>query len=265
MRLGTLIRTVAAVLGMPVLLVAQDKITRQPMPYTPPDSGGEMYQQYCASCHGTDGKGHGPAASALSTPLPDLTKLAEENGGTYPSLRVLQTIGKGTGAGAHGNAEMPVWGDVFRANWQTESQVTFRLYNLTRYIEMLQDPAPQPVKAVKAKPAPKFVRDVRPSSGSEMYRWYCSSCHGSAGTGDGPSAISLKAMPTDLTMMAKSNKGVFPIEHIQGVLAGTASGGAHGVKEMPVWGDAFRAAREDSNTVQLRIYNLVNYLRSIQK
>lgn len=265
MRQGTLIRTFGIVLGAAGLLLAQDKIRKQPIPYTPPDSGSEMFQQYCASCHGADGKGHGPAASALSAPLPDLTKLAEENGGEYPSMRVLQIVSKGVGAGAHGSADMPVWGDVFRNSWQTETQVATRLYNLTRYIETLQDPASHPVKATKTKATPKFVRDVRPSSGSEMYRWYCSSCHGATGTGDGPSAISLKTLPSDLTMIAKNNKGVFPNDHLQGILSGSASAGAHGGKEMPVWGDAFRAAREDNNTVQLRIYNLVNYLRSIQK
>src|ERR1035437_6275411 len=38
-------------------------------------SGKEMYTSYCAVCHGTDGKGGGPAASALKVPPTDLTLL----------------------------------------------------------------------------------------------------------------------------------------------------------------------------------------------
>ena len=39
---------------------------------TSPASGQEMYKAYCAVCHGTDGKGGGPAASALKVPPPTL-------------------------------------------------------------------------------------------------------------------------------------------------------------------------------------------------
>lgn len=36
-------------------------------------SGHEMYDHLCAACHGVAGKGDGPAALALSNPVPDLT------------------------------------------------------------------------------------------------------------------------------------------------------------------------------------------------
>ena len=51
-------------------------------------SGKEMYTSYCAVCHGTDGKGGGPAASALKTPPADLTLLSKNNGGKYPAMKV---------------------------------------------------------------------------------------------------------------------------------------------------------------------------------
>ena len=35
-------------------------IKHVPAPYTNPSSGKEMYNAYCASCHGLDGKGDGP-------------------------------------------------------------------------------------------------------------------------------------------------------------------------------------------------------------
>jgi cytochrome c553 len=59
-----------------------------PITNTPSNSGKEMFNMYCAVCHGTDGKGNGPAASAMKTPPIDLTALAQNNGGKYPSARV---------------------------------------------------------------------------------------------------------------------------------------------------------------------------------
>ena len=44
---------------------------------TNPTSGKEMFTEYCAPCHGVDGKGNGPAASAMKIPPTDLTQLAK--------------------------------------------------------------------------------------------------------------------------------------------------------------------------------------------
>src|SRR5580700_5256007 len=76
-------------------------------------SGKGMYVSYCAACHGADGKGGGPAASALKTPPADLTMLSKNNGGKYPALKVTSTIRNGTSNPAHGSKEMPVWGSLF--------------------------------------------------------------------------------------------------------------------------------------------------------
>src|ERR1700687_4909481 len=59
---------------------------------TSPASGEEMYKTYCAVCHGTDGKGGGPAASALKVAPADLTQLSKTNGGKYPALKVSAAI-----------------------------------------------------------------------------------------------------------------------------------------------------------------------------
>ena len=45
--------------------------------------GKATYEQYCASCHGTAGKGDGPVASGLTTRPPDLTQFAKEAGGHF--------------------------------------------------------------------------------------------------------------------------------------------------------------------------------------
>ena len=59
---------------------AKKEIKHVPIKPTSPASGSEMYQSYCAVCHGVDGKGNGPAAQALKTQPTDLTMLAHAAG-----------------------------------------------------------------------------------------------------------------------------------------------------------------------------------------
>jgi mono/diheme cytochrome c family protein len=98
-----------------------------------------MYQTYCAVCHGKDGRGEGPAASALKVPPTDLTLLAQKNGGKYPTMKVVTTIRGEEPLPAHGSKDMPIWGKLF---WSMsgghESQVQQRVSNLNSYIESLQ-------------------------------------------------------------------------------------------------------------------------------
>src|SRR5579872_3953019 len=80
---------------------------------TSPASGEEMFKTYCAVCHGTDGKGDGPAASALKVPPADLTQLSKKNGGKFPALEVTSAIRGDSNVAAHGSKDMPVWGSLF--------------------------------------------------------------------------------------------------------------------------------------------------------
>jgi mono/diheme cytochrome c family protein len=110
-----------------------------PIQSTSPVSGKDMYTAYCAVCHGTDGKGGGPAASALKTPPSDLTVLSKNNGGKYPVLRVTAAIDGDSALPAHGSKEMPVWGALFwNLSGRHESEVQQRVANLTHYVESLQ-------------------------------------------------------------------------------------------------------------------------------
>ncbi len=114
-------------------------IKHVPVKATSPTSGKEMYDNYCAVCHGTDGKGAGPAATALKTPATNLTTLSRLNGGKYPSLQVEAAIRGEVDVPAHGSKDMPVWGSLF---WNMsaghETEVLQRIANLTKYIETLQ-------------------------------------------------------------------------------------------------------------------------------
>ena len=115
------------------------KIKHVPAGQTSAASGEQMYTSYCASCHGKDGKGDGPAAAALKQPPADLTTLAKSNGGKYPSMKVTSVLRGEATVAAHGTQEMPVWGPVFWHMSQGHaSEVQQRVANLNNYIESLQ-------------------------------------------------------------------------------------------------------------------------------
>jgi len=79
-----------------------------PAVYVPLDR--QIYKHYCAACHGSDGKGHGPVARSLRKPPPDLTTLAKRHGGMFPEEYVTNVLRFGFGFSAHGSSEMP-YGD----------------------------------------------------------------------------------------------------------------------------------------------------------
>ncbi len=114
-------------------------IQHVPITNVPSNSGQAMFKSYCAVCHGTDGKGNGPAATAMKTQPTDLTLLAQKNGGKYPSAHVAAVIRGQATLPAHGSPDMPIWGPLFSSISQGhESQVQQRTTNLVSYIETLQ-------------------------------------------------------------------------------------------------------------------------------
>jgi mono/diheme cytochrome c family protein len=111
-----------------------------PVNKTAPNDGKQMYANYCAPCHGMDGKGGGPAASALKTQPTDLTLLRKNNNGKFPETHVVAILQFGVEEPAHGSATMPVWGPILgnmnRTNYQDKQ---LRISNLTRYLESIQE------------------------------------------------------------------------------------------------------------------------------
>jgi len=97
-----------------------------------------MYMAYCASCHGADGKGNGPAAAALKTQPTDLTQISAKNGGTFPDVHIAQIIKGDSSTAAHGSKEMPVWGPMFLEMGHDTAQVQLRIRNLTKYLASIQ-------------------------------------------------------------------------------------------------------------------------------
>jgi len=113
---------------------------KNPNPVTTSMVGRDLFEFYCSSCHGRDGKGAGHAAAALKVPPPDLTALAQRNRGTFPVDRVTAFI-KGEGrlpTPAHGSTDMPVWGPIFKGLDSRDAVNAARIDNLLKYIESIQ-------------------------------------------------------------------------------------------------------------------------------
>ena len=75
--------------------------------------------------------------------------------------------------------------------------------------------------------------------GKSEFQSSCASCHGADAKGKGPISEQLKTPPPDLTMLAKSNNGVFPTNSIYEILYGLKTMPTHGTREMPIWGERF--------------------------
>jgi mono/diheme cytochrome c family protein len=100
--------------------------------------GPDLYRAYCAVCHGTAGHGDGPMASKLKERVPDLTILAKNNKGQFPTSHLRKTIEGTDTASSHGTRAMPIWGPIFH---QVEDDKDFgyvRVENLLKYLESIQ-------------------------------------------------------------------------------------------------------------------------------
>jgi mono/diheme cytochrome c family protein len=100
--------------------------------------GKALYGQYCAVCHGVDGKGAGPAADALKSRPTDLTQISRNNQGTFPEDRFLKMLDGQAASPAHGSQDMPIWGDAFRNTTTNVGTAQDRIHALLNYVEQMQ-------------------------------------------------------------------------------------------------------------------------------
>ena len=106
-------------------------------------------------------------------------------------------------------------------------------------------------------------------AGRTLYLRFCASCHGRDGRGDGPVAPALGEKPTDLTQIAAAHGGEFPFLAVIEAIDGTRTVRAHGVSEMPIWGEVFLADQAAPLEQQIlaggRVIVIARYLRSLQR
>ena len=105
-------------------------------------SGEQLYQRFCASCHGKDGYGDGPVAASLKVMIPDLTRMYQRHGGKFPEERVREIVDGRQVIPVHGTRHMPVWGQEFfvgeGADQQSEARLDRIVDKLVDYIRSIQ-------------------------------------------------------------------------------------------------------------------------------
>lgn len=107
------------------------------------DTGGkQMYLRYCSSCHGADGTGKGSVSQHLKVKVPDLTILAKKHRSVFPLDDVMATIDGRRDVRAHGDRNMPVWGENFRSEAEgkkySELTVLLKAKLIAEYVGTLQ-------------------------------------------------------------------------------------------------------------------------------
>jgi mono/diheme cytochrome c family protein len=107
--------------------------------------------------------------------------------------------------------------------------------------------------------------------GGELeYQNYCAVCHGVDAKGQGLMGKFLTVRPTDLTLLAKKNGGTFPFWQTYRAIDGREEIRGHGARDMPLWGDRFRAqagGNDSGSRAQAagRLLGLVFYLQHVQE
>ncbi|MGG7644510.1 c-type cytochrome [Rhodovulum sp. YNF3179] len=96
----------------PIILAALAACVALPAMAQTAEEGESRYKSWCVACHGLEARGDGPMAEMLTIETPDLTLLAETNGGVFPTKRVARRIDGRDPVLGHGG-EMPVYGDLF--------------------------------------------------------------------------------------------------------------------------------------------------------
>jgi mono/diheme cytochrome c family protein len=139
----------------------------------PSISGGRtLWAENCQPCHGSTGKGDGPATQNIPDPLPDFSK---------PEIAWQHVPTENFDVIKNGRIEklMPPWG-----NRLTDAQI----WDLTAYVWSLS------------------VKPEELAAGEAIYAEQCGACHGSGGTGDGPKASAQMVSFTDLLVMGQRSQ-----------------------------------------------------------
>jgi mono/diheme cytochrome c family protein len=134
-----MVRHIVAVVALTLVAgaaQAQTTVQKAPIKQTPATNGKQMFDSYCAVCHGKDGTGNGPAAKALTKVPADLTKISARNGGAFPDVHVRRFIQGLDEVPAHGTRDMPMWGELFRS--LNADTVQLRVAALSEYLKSIQ-------------------------------------------------------------------------------------------------------------------------------
>lgn len=189
-----------------------------------PEYGAHVFQQRCALCHGSDGRGEGILSLAIAD-YPETNLLKGRYGNDPASLARIITHGASL---EEISAEMPPWGDELTAT-QLDSVVAF--------VDLLHRDQQTAVELLRAE-AEQGVATVR--QGRSIYRGRCALCHGDFGEGDGKMAkIITNPPPFNLTWSR------VPDPYLREIIGGGGASVGRSPR-MPPWGDELNAVELES-------------------
>jgi mono/diheme cytochrome c family protein len=187
--------------------------------------GKVVYETMCWSCHGSGGRGDGPAVQAGVVAAPrDFTV------GSFSETRIRQLLAE------------------FRAQASSLESGNPHMKNVLSMIDVDAFES-----AIAYLPALTYPPEIPGSAiaGHQIYLIRCQGCHGAGGRGDGPGAANLNIPPADFSQDTLLASGAFEaaFEKIR-----SGGGGLHG-SAMPAWGIML---------VDGEVWDLVAYISTFQ-
>lgn len=130
---------IVASLALCALLIAGHTHAADYSTYT----GEQLFQRFCAACHGKEARGDGPVASQLKVAVPNLRELSQRNRGKFPAERIERIVDGRIVVGAHGTRTMPIWGEEFLrteiGNPAAEQYTANVIHKIVTYLSTIQE------------------------------------------------------------------------------------------------------------------------------
>jgi len=104
-------------------------------------AGQSTFRQFCAACHGADGRGRGAVAPFLLIEPADLTHIRARNNGVFPKEAlesILLAASRGS-APAVMSTQMMVWGPIFKSMDADPPRAQMRVEELLTFLESIQE------------------------------------------------------------------------------------------------------------------------------
>ena len=190
------------------------------------ESGKQLYETVCWTCHGSAGRGDGPVVSAGAVPSPPSFQIGE-----YPRMS----------------------GEDFRARFRVALAGADESHPHMRYVASILDPE-KFMEALSYLPALIYPSEIPGSAiaGQVIYEPRCRLCHGETGHGDGVAAESLlTAMPADFTQDTLIARRDWPA-----LFHRIREGGQRRHSSMPPWGISLTEAE---------MWDLVAFVATLQE
>lgn len=175
--------------------------------------GKSTYEDKCAACHGTEGRGDGDAAYLLYPKPRDFRAANYRLISTWEGVPTDEDIFRAISRGMPGSA-MPSWAHLSE---NTRWALVHYLKSLAEFEISVAptDTGENPSGVIQVPPEPPYTAAAR-SNAATLFAQGCAPCHGLTGKGDGTKAqVDAEGRPTrprDLT--AGVYKGIPEAEHV---------------------------------------------------